>query len=113
MLYLLHFDRLQNGKQHYLGYCRDGRLLDRMAEHAAGRGAAFTRWMMQSGNNARVARIWHRAGRDAERRLKTVGHLKRRCPLCTPGLDSFSMCEEIVIRPNLPPDPGWSGLGWG
>lgn len=77
MIYILKFDRplgdLSNPRgqaQYYLGYCEDGRLADRLAEHRAGSGAAITRACVKRGIPFDVL-LTLPGDRAFERRLKT------------------------------------------
>jgi hypothetical protein len=39
MIYLIHFESPYHHARHYLGYCEDGRLAQRLARHRSGRGS--------------------------------------------------------------------------
>ncbi len=86
MVYLLHFSgRLGNERhsaQHYLGFCPDGTLDNRLAEHEHGAGARITAAAVERGFSLRVARTWNNGDRKLERRLKNQKHSPRLCPLC-------------------------------
>lgn len=74
MIYILKLKKpLGNHKhraQFYLGYCADGRLEDRLAEHRAGRGAAMTRAAVERNISFEVV-LTLPGGRDVERKLKS------------------------------------------
>lgn len=77
MIYLLKFQRPIGGHhpcgkaEFYLGYCDDGRLDDRIAEHRAGRGAAITRWLVRNGVGFDLVAVIPEGDRSLERRLKS------------------------------------------
>ena len=87
-VYLLHFDQPFGHARHYVGSCADGRLDERLAEHAAGRGANLLAHAVAAGVSFRLARTWN-GGRKAERAIKGAGRHgspngghSRRCPIC-------------------------------
>lgn len=82
MVYLLHFDRPYKHARHYMGYCRDDRLEERLAEHVAGRGARLMEVVTNAGISFTLARTWENAARADERRMKNQGGASRRCPIC-------------------------------
>jgi predicted GIY-YIG superfamily endonuclease len=78
-VYLLHFDRPYVHAAHYTGWTTD--LPNRLADHAAARGARLTAVVASAGIGWQLARTW--AGtRSLERALKRQGGASRRCPLC-------------------------------
>lgn len=79
--YLLHFNSPFGHARHYLGFASPGRLEQRLAEHAAGRGAKLTGYVKAAGITWTLARVWEDGTRTDERRMKQSGH-SRRCPLC-------------------------------
>jgi len=81
MVSLLHFDEPYEHARHYMGYTRAGRLEERLAEHAAGRGARLMEVIAAAGITFTLARTWENATRADERRMKQRGHA-RQCPLC-------------------------------
>ncbi len=81
VIYLLHFDRPYRHARHYLGTTDDGHLAERLALHAAGRGARLTQVVRDAGIGWQLARTWP-GGRSRERQLKAQGGASRRCPLC-------------------------------
>jgi hypothetical protein len=84
-VYLLHFSGRVSDRhtcQHYLGWT-PGPVAERVATHAAGRGARLTQVAAERGLCLTVARTWH-GGRELERRLKNQKHGPRLCPLCNP-----------------------------
>ena len=83
MLYFIQFDqplgnpsKRHGTAQYYLGYCEDGRLDDRLAEHRAGRGAAITAAAVRNGIKFRVV-LTLPGDRNEERRLKNQKNHRR------------------------------------
>ncbi len=89
-VYLLHFDQRYEHAGHYTGFAEGSGLLNRLGEHAAGRGARLVEVITQAGISFRLARTWPGVTRARERQLKQQGGASRRCPICldqhaTPG----------------------------
>jgi hypothetical protein len=80
-VYLLHFHAPFGHARHYLGWAAHGHLADRLAEHAAGRGARLTQVVHAAGIGWTLARTWP-GTRWKERSLKRQGGSSRRCPVC-------------------------------
>jgi len=101
IIYLLHLDRgllyakgqpvrayeageITSGTvfRHYIGWCHEGRLVQRMIDHRTGaQGAKFLKRARRLGVTWHLARVW--AGdRREERRIKTMGSARRGCPSC-------------------------------
>jgi predicted GIY-YIG superfamily endonuclease len=78
-IYLLHLDRPYRHAAHYCGFTTN--LTQRLAEHAAGRGARLLAVATADGIGWRLARTWP-GTRTRERALKYQGGAARRCPLC-------------------------------
>ena len=57
------------------------RLIRRLAEHQAGRGARLLQVITQAGIEWTLARTWQ-GTRERERQLKRQGGASRRCPIC-------------------------------
>jgi hypothetical protein len=82
--YLLHLERPlspAHTAQHYLGWT-PGELAERLAEHAAGRGARFTQVALERGIGWELVRTWVGETRTDERRHKLGAHGSRLCPRC-------------------------------
>lgn len=84
-VYLYHFEQpLGNERhhaQHYVGYAVN--LDARDAMHQRGRGSHFTRAAVERGIAFRLARVWHGATREIERRIKRSGRsFADFCPVC-------------------------------
>jgi predicted GIY-YIG superfamily endonuclease len=80
MLYLIEFSKPLGNARHkanyYLGYCEDGRLDERLAEHRSGQGAKITAAAVAIG--ATLSVVWTGEGdRNDERRLKKRRHHRR------------------------------------
>lgn len=98
-MYLLHFDQPLAHARHYVGYCDDDRyeaqeaVKTRLDYHLRGKGSRLLAAVVRAGIGVQIARVWPKASRSFERRLK--GHSGTRyCPLCRgaqayrSGLDS-------------------------
>ena len=81
-VYLLHFDQRYEHAGHYTGFAEGSGLLNRLGEHAAGRGARLVEVITQAGISFRLARTWPGVTRARERQLKQQGGASRRCPIC-------------------------------
>lgn len=115
-VYLLH--RLAGpptGPMHYLGITASGRLSARLDEHARGRGAGLTRYWGDRDWPAALALTIEVAGPHEERRLKGLGHFRRRCPICSDCRNDLSR-TMIIVTPRraaplpLTPTGGWYAL---
>jgi hypothetical protein len=84
VIYLLQFDRPYRHARHYSGWTTN--LPERLADHAAGRGARRLEVVAADGIGWRLARTWIGV-RHCERAIKNQGGLSRSCPACgiTPG----------------------------
>lgn len=78
---MLQFDTPLGNDKHrahyYLGYCKAGRLDERIAEHKSGYGAAITRAAIERGIDFKVVLIIKNATRQLERRLKNRKNHKK------------------------------------
>jgi len=81
-VYLLHFSRPLRHARHYIGQTTRADVMERIAEHRAGRGARITREAVAAGIELIVARVWADAPRRYERFLKKQGGARRICPVC-------------------------------
>jgi len=87
-IYILEFSQPLGNEKHranyYIGWCSEGRLLDRFQEHCAGCGAAITRAVIERGYKLKI--LYTMTGtRDDERKLKRqkntprlVRHLRKK-----------------------------------
>lgn len=84
MNYLIHFETKFHHAQHYIGYCRDGRLQKRLKEHAetATQGSKLVAAVVRAGIRIVVSRTWDKATRDDERILHRRKNSKQLCPIC-------------------------------
>lgn len=83
-VYLLHFERkLADHAGHYIGYCDDGHLEQRIKQHRSGNGARIMEVCAERGIGFRVVRAWM-GSRGLERRLKRQKNAWRLCPVCNP-----------------------------
>jgi predicted GIY-YIG superfamily endonuclease len=79
-VYLLHFERPLKHARHYLGKTTDRAA--RLADHLAGKGARILQVCRAKGIRWRCVRVWRRADRKLERRLKQL-HRADLCPMCS------------------------------
>ncbi len=84
--YTLHFwppygDPAVQVAGHYTGWARDGKLPERLTDHALGRGARLTQVQKQAGGSWVVADVERGVTRDREAQLKERG-AARRCSVC-------------------------------
>ena len=85
-VYLLHFQNKVRGCSHYIGSTRAECYERRMREHARGHGARLTTHAYNLGTTFLVSRLWPSGSRQLEQEMKTRGHYKLLCPICTPRL---------------------------
>lgn len=84
IVYLLHLDSKVSGQsQHYLGYCADNNLNNRLASHRNGTGAKFIAEANRQQINWACVRTW-KGDRKLERQLKNRKNAKFLCPQCNP-----------------------------
>lgn len=82
MVYLLHFNKPVGGRAwHYIGYCGDGKLEERLATHRSGNGARILAAAMEQGVSWVVAAAFP-GYREVEKQLKLRKHASRFCPIC-------------------------------
>jgi len=79
--YLIHIDPPYQHAHHYTGWT-DKPLLERFADHLAGRGALLTRVAVRAGCTLTLARVWPDTTKDREDSLKHRGGARRFCPEC-------------------------------
>lgn len=102
MIYLLHSSiRIggsgSNGSNHYIGYCEDGFLWERMKAHATGRNSTpIVQAFLAAGATVYLVRVWPDGGRALERHLKNRGHYKSHCPVCAGSLPQESAVSIVV-----------------
>ena len=87
-VYLLHFvrklgnqDNPRGMAQHYIGFAEHD-LAARLERHHAGNGSRIMAAVTKAGIPWVLARVWEGASRDDERRLKSLKHASRLCPIC-------------------------------
>jgi predicted GIY-YIG superfamily endonuclease len=81
VIYLLCFSRPYRHARHYCGWTED--VLDRLDQHATGRGARLMAVIWAAGIGFTLART-REGTRATERAIKNAGGAVRYCPLCTP-----------------------------
>lgn len=69
--------------QHYVGWAPDGEVLRRLGDHLLHRHPArLVEAFLERGAILQVGYVWPELTREDERRVKSAGHLDRRCYLC-------------------------------
>src|SRR5690349_7745562 len=112
MIYLLHSSVSlgttgRNAGCHYIGYCEDGRLWQRMKEHHTGRSkVSIIHAYLEAGATLYLARVWPDGGRALERHLKSRGHYRSHCPICQNILApeqavSIALASTLVTPPAV------------
>jgi hypothetical protein len=81
MIYIIHFDSPYYHARHYVGFCRDDGLEERLARHRAGSGSRLMLAVELAGIEWTVALI-HPGDRRFERHLKRAHNTRRFCPIC-------------------------------
>jgi hypothetical protein len=97
VVYLLHFEKPYRHARHYLGFCEDGGLEERIDRHRRRDGARLVAVIVEHGINFVVARTWD-GDRSLERRLKNQKKARNLCPICR-GQDHEKMGR--MARPSL------------
>lgn len=88
MIYLLHFTvplGRSNGTAatHYLGYCAENGLDERLHLHRTGRSRVkILMEVLRRGGDLILVRTWPHGGPSLEQYLKRNGHLGAHCPIC-------------------------------
>lgn len=81
MIYLIHFDSPYHHARHYIGYCEDGRLAQRLARHRPGRCSPLMLAVEPAGIDWVVA-LTLPGDRSFERQLKRAHQAGRFSPIC-------------------------------
>lgn len=84
VIYLLHFHQPiseRHTTQHYLGWCSEEGLDDRLWEHRKGKGARLTAVARERGIRFTLAECFP-GDRATERKLKRRKNHKKFCPIC-------------------------------
>lgn len=82
MVYVIHFETPLSHAQHYIGYCRKGRLRERLNEHRTGKGARILQACNEAGINYWVSDLIPGGTRKLERKMKNYKKGSRFCPVC-------------------------------
>lgn len=83
IVYMLHFDRVLDGRVHYIGSTIYSRRFKRWREHALGNGSFYVRRFIKAGIGFNVVRLWFCRTRQHEQVLKRTSDYAKLCPLCT------------------------------
>lgn len=86
-VYLLCFSRKLAHAKHYLGWCKDNDVSQRVAKHRSGQGARLVRAAINQGIEVRLAHVIPDADRNFERKLKNRKDVSRWCPVCARNRD--------------------------
>jgi hypothetical protein len=81
MIYIIRFKKPYYHARHYVGYCAEGALEERLTRHRAGQGSRLMRAIGIAGIDFTVAKTYP-GDRLLERRLKQSKNTPRYCPLC-------------------------------
>jgi hypothetical protein len=81
MIYIIHFDKPYYHARHYVGYCAEGKLEERLARHRQGRGSRLMLAVESAGLTWRVVVTRH-GDRCVERSIKKAKNTPRFCPEC-------------------------------
>lgn len=85
-VYLIHLDRPIRHSRHYLGYCANETLEQRLHRHKTNNGAVLLREANNRGITYNVIRTWNsldwKSARTLERKLKSWHNSPRLCPIC-------------------------------
>lgn len=92
-VYLLHFSSPYKHAKHYLGYTTN--LLQRVADHRAGRGARLIEVITAAGISFEVVRTWS-GNRKFERQLKKRKKSTFLCPVCAEDRRANKVCTKVV-----------------
>jgi hypothetical protein len=95
----------RNAGCHYIGYCEDGRLWQRMKEHHTGKSkVSIIRAYQEAGATLYLVRVWPDGGQALERHLKNRGHYRSHCPICSNILKpEQAVSIELALTLVTPP----------
>lgn len=96
MVYLICFDRKYKHCRHYIGFCEDGNLEQRIARHRAGNGARLMEIVTQAGIGWEVTRVWPDGDRNFERKLKNRKNAAVLCPRCRAAKKAGGSIDSIT-----------------
>lgn len=91
-VYLLHASKPLAHSSHYVGYADS--VADRVIDHDAGRGAKFTRALVENGASLKLVRVWYGANRHFERLLHNRNGLNKLCPICRANAKKARRCSR-------------------
>jgi predicted GIY-YIG superfamily endonuclease len=98
MVYLLHFDRPLNGRQHYLGWSDN--VPRRLEEHRKGQGGKTTARYKRAGIGFTLASSWPGTrDHEAQFKRKRLGSL---CPLCQKEKNLMTTLDAMLTRLDGP-----------
>lgn len=85
IVYLICFEKPYKHAKHYIGFCEDGNLEQRLKRHKQGNGARLLQVITENKIKFKVTRTWENVTRDFERKLKNRKKSSQLCPLCKGG----------------------------
>ncbi len=112
VLYLLHIAPPFKGAMHYLGITKASTIGRRLDDHARGKGARLTRLALESGSILTLARLWHSATHQDEKRVKWNGHFSKLCPLCLHRLPTAECCAYPPLVQRVASSPSTPVIDW-
>lgn len=101
-VYLLHFEKPLAHAAHYLGFCEDSDVSDRVAKHGKASGSKLLSACNRAGIGFHLALVIPGADRNFERKLKNRGGAGRWCPHCavnTRPIPQFNPGAPTIIYP--------------
>lgn len=102
MIYILHFDEPYYHARHYVGFCEEGNLDQRLSQHRGGQGSPLMLAVESAGIRWSVA-LTAPGGRDFERTIKRAKKTSRYCPLCiaTGSVSNLDGVKAPTHRSNV------------
>lgn len=97
IVYLIHFDQPLKHAKHYLGFCNDGNLHDRLERHRAGNGSKLMAAIKRAKFSWQLVRTWENVDRNFERRLKNQNNAAKYCPVCRGTRPQLDLKTEAVV----------------
>jgi hypothetical protein len=89
--------------QHYVGWAPEGEVGRRYHDHLKGRNRAqLVGAFLERGGTLIIGNVWKGRDRDFERRLKSMGHLARRCYQCKMEKLQLEWDTAVAEEPPLP-----------
>lgn len=95
-IYLLCIQPAYRHAKHYVGFCEADDPARRVQEHLScgSKASPLIRAALRAGHTVHHALTIPNGTRTDERRIKTIGHARRYCPLCNPNPYTFRIAAE-------------------